>query len=309
MKTTALRLVAVLAVTVFLASPLVGLAQTGEGFVPLTNIPGLTDTGNSPNLTIFLNNIYRICIGLAAVIAVLQIMRAGVMYMGGDSFSEKKDAKNLIGLSIAGLILVLSPTIIFGIINPDILDLKINKLGDLKTNFSPVTNPYADSLLPEVTAAMCEPYKKEGSQLGYKTVPDGKSCEDVAGRGWAKINGCCASPAPAGQTCCGYSPLNNQNPPTPPQPGDTGTFTYVIYFKDSAYLDDKATKETVCYQREDKTFASLSLCETALNGARSQAPSPGAATGKACLGSNEYATPTPANIWNQLKTLPACPAY
>lgn len=306
MKTNALRIAGLLALTIVMVSPLVVFAQTGEGFVPLTNIPGLTDTGNSPNLTIFLNNIYRICIGLAAVIAVLQIMRAGIMYMGGDSVTEKKDAKNLIGLSIAGLILVLSPTIIFGIINPDILDLKINKLGDLKTNFSPVTNPYADSLLPEVTAAICEPYKKEGSKLGYKTVPDGKSCEDVAGAGWAKVNGCCASPAPAGQTCCGYTPSNNQNPPPQPQPGDAGTFTYVIYFKDRAYIADK---DTACYQREDRTFTSLSACETALNGARSQAPSPGVATGKVCIGSNEYATPTPADIWNQLKVLPACPAY
>lgn len=109
-----------------------GLALAQEyGFVPLTNVPFLTDTGNSFDLSQFLNNLYRLAIGVAAVVAVLQIMRAGIMYMGGDSVTEKKEAKNLIGLSIAGLVLVLSPVVVFSIINPEILSLKINNIEQL----------------------------------------------------------------------------------------------------------------------------------------------------------------------------------
>jgi len=116
--------------------PALALADVDAAFVPLTNIPGLLDAGTTvvgpEGLSTFLNNIYRICIGAAAVIAVLQIMRAGIMYMGGDSVTEKKDAKNLIALSVGGLILVLSPVIVFSIINPRILDLKIEGINLLK---------------------------------------------------------------------------------------------------------------------------------------------------------------------------------
>ena len=119
-----------------LGLPLLALAQD-SGFVPLTNIPAITEVGNAittpEGLSIFLNNIYRLAIGIAAVVAVLQIMRAGIMYMGGDSVTEKKEAKNLIALSIGGLILVLSPVVVFSIINPEILSLKIGGIKNLET--------------------------------------------------------------------------------------------------------------------------------------------------------------------------------
>ncbi len=53
-----------------------------QQFVPLTNIPGLTDLTTAPDLPKFLNTLYKLCIGVGAAIAVLQIMRAGIMYMG-----------------------------------------------------------------------------------------------------------------------------------------------------------------------------------------------------------------------------------
>ena len=156
-----------LAVFLLLASlPLAALAQD-TSFIPLTqNTPFLEGAGDASTLPVFLNNLYKICIGLAAVIAVLQIMRAGVMYMGGDSVTEKKEAKNLIGLAIGGLILVLSPVVVFGIINPDILSLKIDGIEDLR-----VADP-----APQAPAT-CTP-----------ACTDGKVC----------TNGACAAPAAGG---------------------------------------------------------------------------------------------------------------
>jgi len=108
-------------------------SNTNTAFVPLTNIPALTDLGAGFSLETFLNGLFRIAIGAAAVIAVLQIMRAGIMYMASDSgFAEKKEAKNLIGLAIGGLVLVLSPVIVFSIINPEILSLKIGGIEKLR---------------------------------------------------------------------------------------------------------------------------------------------------------------------------------
>ncbi len=129
---TLLILVLLLAVTV----PFVVLAEPTDpdrpAFVPLTSIPGIESAGNADSLPDFLNSLYRLAIGLAAVLAVLQIVRAGIMYMGGDSVTEKKEAKSLIALSIGGLILILSPVVVFSVINPDILSLKINAIGELK---------------------------------------------------------------------------------------------------------------------------------------------------------------------------------
>ncbi len=101
--------------------------STSSIFTPLTNLPGLPTTANSSSLPGFLNSLYKICIGLAATIAILQIMRAGFLFMTNQgSVSSNEQAKNLISQSILGLVLVLSPVIVFGIINPDILKLNLD---------------------------------------------------------------------------------------------------------------------------------------------------------------------------------------
>lgn len=121
LKTVALTLVAFSLVAVPTA-----LAQEGNGFVPLTSLPGLDDVTSSNSIASFLNNLYRISIGAAAVLAVLQITRAGLMYMTEESIAEKKEARHLITMSILGLVLVLSPALVFGIIDPRILELNVD---------------------------------------------------------------------------------------------------------------------------------------------------------------------------------------
>ncbi len=101
----------------------------GYTFVPLTGLPGVQSVSETNSISNFLNSLYRICIGLAAVLAVIQITRAGMVYMLQDSFTEKKEAKHLIQMSLLGLLLVLTPTIVFSIIDPRILNLDINAGG------------------------------------------------------------------------------------------------------------------------------------------------------------------------------------
>lgn len=101
-------------------------AQESVGFIPLTDLPGLREAANSSTIPVFLNNVYKLCIGAAAVLAVLQIMRGGITYMLGDSITEKKEARTLMLMSVVGLMLVLSPVIVFGLIDPRILSLQLN---------------------------------------------------------------------------------------------------------------------------------------------------------------------------------------
>lgn len=124
--------------------PLLAAAQGDQQFVPLLpSLPGIDTLQQGDSLAVFLTQIYKICIGLAAVLAVLQLMRAGVMYMGGDSITEKKEARNLIAVSIAGLLLVLAPVIVFSIINPKILNLDIN-VSSIKTEVANMEPPLND---------------------------------------------------------------------------------------------------------------------------------------------------------------------
>ena len=180
--------------TLILALPLLALAQGIEEatFVPITNIPAFTEVGNAittpDGLSAFLNNIYKLCIGAAAVLAVLQIMRAGIIYMGGDSVTEKKEAKNLIALSIGGLILVLSPVVVFSIINPEILNLEIKGIKNLETT-SRLSEDARNNTLWTDTSSTREAAKSrceaEGGTTHYtckpasgatRTVPYGEAC-------------------------------------------------------------------------------------------------------------------------------------
>ena len=107
-----------------------GASPGGSNFALLTNFPAFTSNSfniNAINFSVFFNNLYKICIGVAAVLALLQIIRAGFTYMtAGDNTERVSQARGLIASSVFGLVLVLSPVIVFDIINPNILNLNLN---------------------------------------------------------------------------------------------------------------------------------------------------------------------------------------
>ncbi len=99
-----------------------------QGFIPLAPIPGLTEgvTANQAGLANFLNNLYKYLIGLAAVIAVVEIIWGGLLYSTQDVPGSKTNGKEKIQNALLGLVLVLSPVLVFSIINPSILNLSIS---------------------------------------------------------------------------------------------------------------------------------------------------------------------------------------
>lgn len=107
-----------------LSVPLFVSAQ--EGFALLTGEDGpLSNAAGTSDLPAFLNQIYLLCIGIAVVVSILQIIRGGITWMLTDSVMEKGQAKHLVTIAIMGLLLVLSPVIVFNIINPCILSLSL----------------------------------------------------------------------------------------------------------------------------------------------------------------------------------------
>jgi hypothetical protein len=120
------------AILLLVSAPLLVFAD--DTFVPLTSLPGIPQAGNAPSLPIFLRDIYGLAIGAAAVVAVLQLMRAGfTMITSQGSALSNKESKERISNALIGLVLVLSPYIVFSIINPDILKLDFaNDFGGLQ---------------------------------------------------------------------------------------------------------------------------------------------------------------------------------
>ncbi|MEK7604371.1 MAG: hypothetical protein AAB442_01045 [Patescibacteria group bacterium] len=115
-----------------------------SGFVALAPIPGLTDAANTSvvnasSLANFFNNLYKYLIGLAAVIAIIQITWSGIrIATNQDSVATVTDSKGNIYNAIIGLVLVLAPVLVFSIINPSILNLSL-KLPEIKTPGSNAT--------------------------------------------------------------------------------------------------------------------------------------------------------------------------
>jgi hypothetical protein len=143
------KMTLVLSALSFFALASTALAQgSGQGFVPLAPIQGLTDAGAlsvaaSSNLPNFFNNLYKYAIGLAAVLAVIQIIWAGLnIALHQDSVSSITDSKGKIYNALFGLVLVLSPVLVFSIINPNILNLslKLPELNRAAPSTTPVTS-------------------------------------------------------------------------------------------------------------------------------------------------------------------------
>lgn len=91
----------------------------------LTNIPGVTDT-TPDTFRKFLNSVYAYGVGLAGTLAVLMLMFWGFQYMLSETPFGISESTKRLGEIFLGLILILSPIIIFGIINPQILSFDIS---------------------------------------------------------------------------------------------------------------------------------------------------------------------------------------
>ena len=108
-----------LILTIFL--PHVASAQT------LVNLPG----GGS-DFDSYINSLYVMAISIAALLAVLKIVIAGVKWMTTDVVSTKGDAKNDIRGALLGLVIIIGAVVILEVINPNILEVDVT-LRQLET--------------------------------------------------------------------------------------------------------------------------------------------------------------------------------
>lgn len=181
--------------------------STGDKFISLTQLPGIDSFEQTSSLPDFFNNLYRLCIGAAAIIAVLQIMRAGIKFMTNKgSVSGNQAAKELIQNAILGLVLVLSPAIVFGIINPRILNLELNVSGlkpdaleTLDVSSGATGDVNGDGVVNGFDSA--EAQQCRANYTDQIVIEPYQSCT-TKGDGYEKVANSCCYDFTTGGTCC-----------------------------------------------------------------------------------------------------------
>ncbi|MFT7507144.1 MAG: hypothetical protein ACI92I_000283 [Acidimicrobiales bacterium] len=99
------------------------LAAPNE-FVPLVGIPYLVvPQGEELGLGNYINALYKISISVAAFLAVVKIIFAGVKYMISDIVPTKEQAKKDIRGALLGLLIVIGAVLILTTINPQLTGL------------------------------------------------------------------------------------------------------------------------------------------------------------------------------------------
>ncbi|HMO77611.1 MAG TPA: pilin [Candidatus Paceibacterota bacterium] len=91
-------------------------------FVPLVGIPGVEDDSD---LGTYINALYILSISLAALLAVIKIIVAGVKWMMTDIVTGKEEAKKDIQGALTGLLIVISAVVILTLINPNLTNINL----------------------------------------------------------------------------------------------------------------------------------------------------------------------------------------
>lgn len=107
-------------VAIIYSLPVVVLAQVS--FRPLVGIPGLDPNANFNS---YINALYGLAISVAALIAVIKIIIAGVKYMLTDVVSSKGAAKEDIQSALFGLLIIAAAYLILNQINPQLTTSKL----------------------------------------------------------------------------------------------------------------------------------------------------------------------------------------
>lgn len=100
-----------------LLAPLLASAQSQN----LINIPQAAGGFNG-----YINAVYAMFISVAALLAVVKVIVAGVKYMFSDVVTQKSAAKKDIQGALLGLLIVLAAVLILTVINPNLTNFNLN---------------------------------------------------------------------------------------------------------------------------------------------------------------------------------------
>jgi hypothetical protein len=152
-------------VFIVLLLPVVALAQ----YKPLVGIPGVDPNAD---FNAYINALYTISIGIAALLAVIKIIIAGVKWMLTDIVTSKQEAKSDITNATIGLIIVIAAVLILNVINPNLTTTSV---------FVSQINERAPSVTPTESAG--PPLNPGEEQVSLPNTPESEqNCTDPQGQ-------------------------------------------------------------------------------------------------------------------------------
>jgi hypothetical protein len=118
---------------------------------PISVIPGMEEEGPVPTLDVYLNIIFDLALGIATILAILQLTYGAVLYMTSDVVGKKEESKERMRSSIFGLLLLLSTYLILYQINPEMVEFKLTSPPPTGERQSGDTPHYIIAPSPEST--------------------------------------------------------------------------------------------------------------------------------------------------------------
>ncbi|MFM2381636.1 MAG: hypothetical protein RLZZ76_403 [Candidatus Parcubacteria bacterium] len=95
-----------------------------DPYTPMVGVPGLANANNY-TAEMFIKAIYTLAITVGAILAVIQIIFGGVMYMFDGVITHKEAGKDKIKGALFGLLIILGAVLLLETINPNLTKLKI----------------------------------------------------------------------------------------------------------------------------------------------------------------------------------------
>lgn len=170
-------------ISLLVSLPLITIGQSDF----LVGIPGVTTAGEL-NFDQYINAVYAVLISVAALIAVVKVIIAGVKYMFSDIATQKSDAKDDIRSALIGLAVILSAILLLTIINPNLTNFNlagVSTLDQYETPPSEVLSGLAEieqsGTVTEPIACSCTNGKTKCSGSGVDCSTAENTCEDKGG--------------------------------------------------------------------------------------------------------------------------------
>lgn len=204
-----------LTITLCLTLLLLPVISLAKEYSPLVGLPGVDP--NAPSFDEYINSLYALSISIAALLAVIKIIIAGVKWMLTDIVPSKSEAKKDIQGALIGLLVILGAVLVLTVINPNLVevDLQMTKVqtkaysapGTVTLDTSQVT-PYAHSDGLSITASSEQREAFEASCIPPKTFKlnaysNEIRCFDTTANETVMYTGfACKGDSPAALTAC-----------------------------------------------------------------------------------------------------------
>jgi hypothetical protein len=152
--------------------------QAGVQYQLLEKIPGTDNLGS--DLPSYLSALYKIALIVVTLSAVLMLSIGGFMYItSAGNTASIANAKGIITDSLIGLVIALSAWLVLYIINPDLIKINLDSLGEVSYTSTPPSTPQGEYTAPPEDSVQLAQEILNNGNIGLNTTG---SCSSEKGQ-------------------------------------------------------------------------------------------------------------------------------